>query len=61
MIAAFGGNLKDLLGGGPLGVPSPITQYQHFEQLEAAGQGKLPPGYQKLFRLIERVAWEVSG
>ena len=60
MIAAFGGKLKDLLGDGPLGVQSAITQYQNFEQLEAAGQDKLPPGYQKLFKLIERVGREVS-
>ena len=60
MIAAFGGKLKDLLGDGPLGVQSAITQYQNFEQLEAAGQDKLPPGYQQLFRLIERVGREVS-
>ena len=60
MLAAFGGNLKDLLGDGPLGVQSAITQYQNFEHLEAAGQNKLPPGYQKLFKLIGRVSWEVS-
>jgi hypothetical protein len=60
MIAALGGSLKDLLGDGPVGVQSPITQYQNFEQLEAAGQDKLPPGYEKLFRLIQRVGREVS-
>ena len=60
MIAAFGGKLKDLLGDGPLGVQSVITQYQNFEQLEAAGQDKLPPEYQKLFKLIGRVGREVS-
>jgi hypothetical protein len=60
MIAAFGGKLKDLLGGGPLGVQSPITQYPNFEQLEAAGLGKLPPGYEKLAKLIGRFGREVS-
>lgn len=60
MIAAFGGKLKDLLGDGPLGVQSAITQYANFEQLEAAGQDKLPPRYQKLFRLIGRVGREAS-
>ena len=60
MIAAFGGKLKDLLGDGPVGVQSAIAQYQNFEQLEAAGQDKLPAGYQKLFHLIGRVGREVS-
>ena len=59
MIAALGGRLKDLLGEGPLGVQSPITQYQNFEQLELAGQDKLAPGYEKLFKLISRVGREV--
>jgi len=52
--------LKDLLGEGPLGVQSPITQYQNFEQLELAGQNKLAPGYEKLFKLISRVGREVT-
>lgn len=60
MIAAFGGALKDLVGDGPMGVESPITQYPDFEQLEAAGQPKLPPGYEKLAELIERVGREVA-
>jgi hypothetical protein len=55
MIAAFGGNLKDLLGDGPVGVQSAIAQYPNFEQLEAAGESKLPPGYEKLARLIDQV------
>jgi hypothetical protein len=59
MIAAFGGRLKDLLGDGPLGVQSPITQYANFEQLELAGQDKLPPGYEKVFQLIQRVGQKV--
>ena len=56
MLAAFGGRLKDLLGDGSLGVESAIAQYPHFEQLEAAGLDKLPPGYDQLVRLIGRVA-----
>ncbi len=59
MIAAFGGRLKDLVGEGPVAVEAPITQYRNFEQLELAGQDKLPPGYQKLFKLIGRVGREV--
>ena len=55
MIAAFGGKLKDLVGDGPLGVQSAIAQYPNFERLEAAGGSKLPPGYEKLARLIGRV------
>jgi len=55
MIAAFGGKLKDLLGGGPMDVQSAITHYPNFEHLEAAGQGKLPPGYETLAWLIGRV------
>ena len=55
MIAALGGKLKDLVGEGKLGLEAPITQYPTFEQLEAAGQEKLPPGLQNLFRLISRV------
>ena len=39
-----------------LGVESAIAQYPNFEQLEAAGQDKLPPGYDRLARLIGRVA-----
>jgi hypothetical protein len=56
MIAAFGGKLKDLMGDGPLNLESAIAQFPNFEQLEAAGQNKLPPEIQKLFALIERVA-----
>jgi hypothetical protein len=55
MIAAFGGKLKDLLGNGPLGIQSAITDYPNFEQLEAAGEPKLPPGFRELARLIGRV------
>lgn len=55
MIAAFGGKLKDLLGDGPLGVQSAIAEYPNFEQLEAAGLSKLPPGYEQLAKLIGQV------
>jgi hypothetical protein len=55
MIAGFGGLLKDLVGDGPMGIQSEITEYPDFEQLEAAGQDKLPPGYKELARLISRV------
>ena len=60
MIAAFGGKLKDVLGGGLLGVQAPITEFPNFERLEAAGLGKLPPGYEKLAKLISRVGREMS-
>jgi hypothetical protein len=56
MLAAFGGKLKDLLGDGALTLESAIAQYPNFEQLEAAGQSKLPPGLQQLVALMERVA-----
>jgi hypothetical protein len=52
LLAAFGGKLKDLLGDG---VQSAITEYPNFERLEAAGQAKLPPGYEQLAKLISRV------
>jgi len=55
MIAALAGKLKDALGDGPLGVQSAINHYPNFEQLEAKGQDKLPPGYQNLVGLIQRV------
>ena len=55
MIAAFGGKLKDLLADGSLGVESAISQYPNVEQLEAAGQSKLPPGREPLAKLIQRV------
>ena len=56
MIAALGGKLKDLVGS----VQSPITHFPNFEQLEAAGQDKLPPGYEMLAGLIQRVVRERS-
>lgn len=59
MLAAFGGKLKDLLGEGPSGVQSAITRYPNFEQLEAAGQDQLPPGYEQLVKLLGRVGARV--
>lgn len=52
MIAAFGGKLEDLFGDG---LQSAIANYPNFEQLEAAGEAKLPPGCQELVRLIGQV------
>jgi hypothetical protein len=60
LLAAFGGKLKDLLGDGPLGVQSAIAQYPNFEQLEAAGESKLPPGCEQLVKLIGRVGAAVA-
>jgi hypothetical protein len=54
MIAAFGGKLKDLHGPGNL--EAAIAEFPNFEQLEAAGQSKLPPELQKVFALMGRVA-----
>ena len=53
MIAAFGGKLKDLVGGG---LQAPITEFPDFERLEAAGQNQLPPGFETLAKLISQVA-----
>ena len=53
MIAAFGGKLKDVIGGG---LQAPITEFPDFEKLEAAGQKQLPPGFEKLAKLIAQVA-----
>ena len=53
MIAAFGGRLKDVLGGG---VEMPIADYPNFEVLELAGQSQLPPGIEQLARLIKQVS-----
>jgi hypothetical protein len=53
MIAAFGGKLKDVLGGG---VEMPIADYPDFEQLELAGQKRLPPGIEQLAQLIKQVS-----
>ena len=53
MIAAFGGKLKDVLGGG---LTMPISDYPNFESLEQAGQSQLPPEMEKLARLIKQVS-----
>lgn len=55
MMAALAGKLKDALGDGPIGVQSSISHYPNFEQLEAVGQNRLPPGYEQLVSLILRV------
>jgi hypothetical protein len=55
MLAAFGGMLKDVLGDG---LKIAISEYPNFEQLEAAGQGQVPPGTEALVRLIHRVVKE---
>ena len=57
MLAAFGGRLKDVLGSG---VTSEIARFPNFEQLEAAGQSKLPAGFEKLIPLLQRFAPPVS-
>ena len=56
MLAALAGRLKDLASGGPVAVESAITEYPNFEQLEAAGQRRVPPGFEKLAQLIGRVS-----
>ena len=53
MIAAFGGKLKDVLGGG---VEMPIADYPDFEKLELAGQSQLPPEIEQLAQLIKQVS-----
>jgi hypothetical protein len=52
MIAAFGGRLKDVVGDG---LQIAIAEYPNFEQLESAGQTKLPPEMEKLAHLIKQV------
>jgi hypothetical protein len=54
-IAAFGGKLKDVLGDG---LECAISEYPNFEQLEAAGESKLPPETNALARLIQQVVKE---
>jgi hypothetical protein len=56
MVAALAGKLRDLAGSAPTSVESPIAAYPNFEQLEAAGQRRLPPGFEKLAQLIGRVS-----
>ena len=53
MIAAFGGKLKDVVGGG---LEMPISNYPDFEKLEMAGQNQLPPGIEALTSLIKQVS-----
>ena len=53
MIAAFGGKLKDLLGGG---IEMPIANYPDYERLEMAGKSQLPPEIEQLARLIKQVS-----
>jgi hypothetical protein len=53
MIAAFGGKLKDLLGGD---IEMPIANYPDYERLEMAGQSQLPPEIEQLARLIKQVS-----
>ncbi len=55
MIAAFGGKLKDVMGGS-MTIAAPITQFPNFEQLELAGQSQLPPEVEKLAQLIKQVS-----
>jgi hypothetical protein len=52
LIAAFAGQLKDVVGDG---VVAPITQYSNFEQLELAGQNQLTPQTAQLAKLIQQV------
>ena len=52
MLAAFGGQLKDVLGDE---VQAAISEYPNFEQLEAAGQNQLPPEVAILAKLIRQV------
>ena len=54
MMAAFGGLLKDLAPGGGASVVAEVAQYPNFEQLEAAGQDKLPPELRSLVKLIRQ-------
>jgi hypothetical protein len=51
-IAAFAGQLKDVVGEG---MEAPITSYPNFEQLEMAGQSLLPSGTGQLAKLIQQV------
>ena len=44
LIAGFGGRLKDLAESTGMSIEAPITKRPDFEQLEAEGQSKLPPG-----------------
>ncbi|MGH7970950.1 MAG: hypothetical protein ACREIC_19695 [Limisphaerales bacterium] len=59
MMAAFGGSLKDLSPEGATAIISEVAQYPNFEQLEAAGQDKLPPEMISLAKLVWRTVREV--
>jgi hypothetical protein len=61
MIAAFSGKLKDVLGNGSLQLESAISKFPTFEKLEAAGQTKLPPGFEKLAELVNQIAQAGKG
>ena len=50
LVAACGGQLKDLLGDG---VEMPIGDFPNFEQLEHSGQAH--PGFEQLSKLIKQV------
>jgi len=52
MIAAFAGQLKDVVGEE---IEAPITEFSNFEQLELAGQKQLPPETAQLAKLIQQV------
>ena len=52
MMAAFGGKLKDLLGGD---IEMPIADFPDYERLELAGQPQLPPDIEQLAKLIKQV------
>ena len=51
MIAALGGRLRDVFDK----IEMPISGFPDFERLEHAGQKQLPPGFDELARLIQRV------
>ncbi len=52
MIAAFAGQLKDVVGEG---IEAPITEFSNFEQLELTGQNTLTPQTAQLAKLIQQV------
>lgn len=53
MIAAFGGFMKDLSAAGE-SVVAEIAEYPNFEQLEAAGQDRMPSELLRLVKLIRQ-------
>jgi hypothetical protein len=56
MLAALAGKLKDGASDRPYAIEAPITDFPNFEQLEAAGQNRLPPEFEKLAKLVDRVS-----